>query len=98
MHVHTVLVKLKDPATLDHCQTIMESMRGRIEGMVDLEIQVNNLEGSYSGDLSLTTSWRDVEAYEGYTTDPIHMEVREQVLDLISDAMTIDYAVPTDAT
>lgn len=98
MHVHTVLVKLKDPATLDRCQTAMESMRGRIEGMVDLEVQVNNLEGSYSCDLSLTTRWKDVAGYEGYTTDPVHLEVREQVLDLISDAMTIDYAAPTDAT
>lgn len=98
MHVHTVLVKLKDPATLDRCRNVMESMRGRIDGMVDLEVQVNNLDGSYSCDLSLTTTWANVEAYDGYTTDPVHMDVREQVLDLISDAMTIDYAISGDAT
>jgi len=92
MHVHTVLVRLEDPATLDRCRTLMESMRSRIDGMVDLDVRVNNLVGSYSCHLSLTTSWTDIDAYQRYTTDPVHLEVREQVLELMSDAMTLDYA------
>ncbi|MGI9608499.1 MAG: Dabb family protein [Acidimicrobiales bacterium] len=91
MHVHTVLVKLEDPATLDRCRMLMESMRGRIDGMVELDVQVNNLAGSFSCDLSLTTTWTDQAAYERYTTDPVHLEVRQQVLDLTTEAMTIDY-------
>ena len=92
MHVHCVMVKLHDPNTVDACRTLMESMRGKIADMVELEVQVNNLEGGYSCDLSLTTTWPDLDAYQRYTVDPVHLAVREQVLDLMSSAMTIDYA------
>jgi len=93
MHVHSALLRLRNPTTLDRCRALMESMRGEIDGMIDLEVQVNNLTGSYSCHLSITTTWTDVQAYDGYTTDPLHLKVREQVLELVSDAMTIDYEV-----
>lgn len=97
MHVHTVMVKLHDPATVDQCRALMESMNGRIDYMIDLRVEVNNLVGNYSCDLSLTTVWPDLAAYERYTADPVHLEVREQVLDLMADGMTIDYSTePAD--
>jgi len=92
MHVHIVLMKLKDPTTLDHCCALVESMRGRIPDMIDLDVQVNNHDGSYSCDFSLTTTWPDLDAYERYAVDPVHLEVRVQILDLIADAMTLDYS------
>jgi len=93
MHIHTVFVKLKDPATLAECRAAMESMRGRIDNLLGLEIQENNIEGNYSCDLSLTTHWADVAAYHAYETDPVHLEVRAVVTNLMSDAMTIDYSL-----
>lgn len=93
MHVHTVFVKLHDPATVDRCQAVMESMRGRVDGMVDLVVHRNELPGNYSCDLALTTTWADVDAYHAYETDPVHLEVRSVVLDLMADASTIDYTV-----
>lgn len=81
---------------LDQCRELMESMRGRIDSMVDLTVDVNNLDGSYSCDLCLTTTWSDLDAYERYTTDPVHLEVRSQVLDLMDQAMTIDFARSTE--
>ena len=97
MHVHCVMVKLHDPATTGECGALMETMRGRIDGMVDLRVDVNNLVGSYSCDLSLTTSWVDLAAYEAYTTDLVHLEVRAQVFELMADAMTIDYTMPEES-
>ena len=93
MHVHTVLVKLRDPATLDRCREAMESMRGRIDSMIELRVDVNELVGNYSCDLALTTIWPDVDAYHAYETDPVHLEVRAVVLDLMAEATTIDYTV-----
>jgi len=95
MHVHTVLVTLADPETLQQCREVMESMRGRVDGMVDLRVDANELDGSYSADVALTTTWTDVDAYRAYESDPVHLEVRAVVLDLMSAATTIDYTVPT---
>ena len=91
MHVHTVMVKLHDPTTLARCRQVMESMRGRVDGMVDLQVTVNELPGNYSCDLALTTTWTDLAAYRAYETDPVHLEVRAVVLELMRDAATIDY-------
>ncbi|MGI9646522.1 MAG: Dabb family protein [Ilumatobacteraceae bacterium] len=93
MHVHTVLVNLRDPATLDRCRTAMESMRGRIDGMVDLEVVVNELDDDRACDVALTTTWRDLGAYQRYRTDPVHLEVREVVLGLMESAVTLDHTV-----
>ena len=41
----------------------------------------------------LTTTWPDVAAYHAYETDPIHLEVRNQVIDLMETAATVDYTV-----
>ena len=105
MHVHCVLVKLHDHTTIDACRDLMKSMHGRIDDMIDLRVDVNNLDGGYSCDLSLTTTWPDLAAYQRYTTDPVHLEVRAvhlevraHVLELMADAMTVDYFLdPLDA-
>lgn len=95
MHVHTVLVKLHDPATADECRELMESMRDRIASMIDLRVTTNELGGNYACDLSLTTTWPDVEAYHAYAVDPVHLEVQAAVLALMSDGATIDYTADT---
>ncbi|MGI9622540.1 MAG: Dabb family protein [Acidimicrobiales bacterium] len=93
MHIHTVLVKLRDPSQVGQCRELMESMRGRIDSMIELRVDINELPGTYACDLALTTSWPHVEAYHAYETDPIHLEVRAQVIDLMESASTIDYTV-----
>ena len=50
MHVHCVLVKLHDHTTIDVCRDLMKSMHGRIDDMIDLRVDVNNLDGEYSCD------------------------------------------------
>jgi hypothetical protein len=91
MHVHTTFVKLKDPATVAQCRGAMESMRGRIDYMLGLRVDENMLVGNYSCDLAITTVWPDTAAYQTYESDPVHLEVRSVVAELMSDAMTIDY-------
>lgn len=93
-HVHTVHVTLRDPSTLDRCRRAMESMRGRIDGMFGLRVVPNELGGDHAAHLALTTVWRDVEAYRAYEHDPVHLEVRAVVLDLMESASTIDHTVP----
>ena len=91
MHVHTVLVKLADPADRDRCRAEMLRMDGAIDGMIDLTVHVNECEGDYAADIALRTRWVDAAAYHAYETHPLHLEVRAAVLAMTSGAMTIDY-------
>ena len=91
MHVHTVLVKLADPADRERCRSEMLRMEGAIDGMVDLVVVANECGGDHAADIALRTRWVDTAAYRAYERHPLHVEVRAAVLALTSDALTIDY-------
>ena len=91
VHVHTVLVKLADPADLERCRAEMLRMDGAIDGMIDLTVLTNELDGDYAADLALCTRWVDARAYRAYETHPLHLEVRAAVLAMMSGALTIDH-------
>lgn len=93
MHVHTVLVKLADPADRDRCRAEMLRMDGAIDGMIDLTVHLNECKGDYAADIALCTRWVDGAAYRAYETHPLHLKVRAAVLSLMSGALTIDYTV-----
>ena len=96
MRVRTVLVKLTDPADRERCRAEMMRMDGRIDGMVDMAVRVNEDDGGYAADVSLTTRWADEEAYRGYEEHPLHLEVRAAVLSMAADVTTFDYTAPDD--
>ncbi len=93
MHVHAVQVVLHDRTTADRCAALMASMADKFDGLVHFEVRQNEVVGAYSADLSLTTTWVDLAAYEVYASHPDHLEVRQQVLDLMSNATTLDYTI-----
>jgi Stress responsive A/B Barrel Domain len=93
LHVHVVMVTLKDPAEADRCAEAMASMAGRIPGLVALDVRRNELAGPHACHLALTTTWDDVDAYVAYTTDPVHLEVAAVVRSLMDSATTVDYTL-----
>ena len=64
----------------------METMRGRVAGMVDLDVRLNELTDNFSAHISLTTTWQDIDGYHAYKTDAIHLEVRKVMLEAMSTA------------
>lgn len=97
MHVHTVLVKLADPADRDRCRAEMSRLDGAIPGMIDLALVMNEFDGNNAADIALTTRWADAEAYRAYDEHPLHLEVRSAILPLISNIATIDYTAAEPA-
>ncbi len=91
MHVHVVLITLHDAADAPRVKTLMESMTGRIAGMVSLDARLNELPEPHACDIALTTRWVDAAAYEAYKTDPVHVEVATQIRTLMASASTLDY-------
>jgi hypothetical protein len=98
LHVHVVMVTLKDPAEADRCAEAMASMAGRIPGLVALDVRRNELAEPNACDLALTTTWQDVDAYVAYKTDPVHLEVAAVVRTLMASATTLDHTLEAGAS
>lgn len=94
-HVHTVLVRLHDPQRAPEIASLMATMRGRVPGMTDLDVVVNELSDEPHGcHVALTTRFVDRVAYDGYRTHPAHTEVATVVRAAMATALTIDTTEP----
>lgn len=54
-----------------------ESLRGQIDGLLELEAGINRNESKTSYDLVLTMDFRDWESLAAYKVDPLHLKVSE---------------------
>jgi hypothetical protein len=97
---HIILWRLKDFAEGSTKQenalkvkAMLEDMRGKIPGMLKLEVGLN-FEGSDSAsDISLYTEFESREALDAYQIHPVHMIVKDILPKLRSERRVVDYEV-----
>jgi len=65
-------------------------MRGRIPGLLSLEVGVNFATGS-PVDVGLYTEFADRSALEAYAEHPVHLPVKQSVGALVADRWVLDY-------
>ena len=90
---HIVMFKIKDEFK-DEIPQLVKSfygMKGRIEGMLDLEAGVDVLHSERSYDLAMIALFRDRAAFDAYQTDPVHMPVRKRMHEVRSTSVACDY-------
>jgi hypothetical protein len=71
-----------------------ESLRGRIPGLLHLEIGVDSSRVDYACDVVLYTEFESQAALDAYGTHPEHLRVKREVGDLRIARHQVDYAVP----
>jgi hypothetical protein len=71
-----------------------ESLRGRIPGLLHLEIGVDDSHVDYACDVVLVSDFASREALAGYSTHPEHLRVRNSLGDLRSARHQVDYELP----
>ena len=71
-----------------------ESLRGRIPGLLHLEIGVDSSRIDYACDVVLYTQFDSQAALDAYGTHPEHLRVKREVGDLRIARHQVDYAVP----
>lgn len=78
---HIILWKLKDEFSTEEKQKIkenaksnLESLKGKIEGLIDITVNINGLETS-NADMMLDSSFESFEALKAYSVNPNHVEV-----------------------
>ena len=83
--------KAQGVARLKHS---FESLRGRIPGLLHLELGVDSSRIDYACDVVLYTEFVNQAALDAYATHPEHLRVKQEVGDLRVARHQVDYAVP----
>ncbi len=75
-------------------QRSFESLRGRIPGLLHLEIGVDSSHIDYACDVVLYSEFESQAALDAYGTHPEHVRVKNEVADLRIARHQVDYAAP----
>jgi len=92
---HIVMFKIKDEFK-DEIPRLVENfkgMKGRIEGMLDLEAGQDILHSERSCDLALITVFEDRAAFDAYQTHPVHMPVKKRMHEVRSASVACDFEI-----
>ena len=92
---HIVMFWLKDKSPENRQLTAdkLRSMKGKIEGMRDLEVGVDFLRSERSCDICLTTLFETREALDAYRTHPVHLPVQAHMHAVREKSCAADYEV-----
>jgi len=90
---HIVLFKIKDEYKHELPKLVENfySMKGRIEGMVDLDAGADFLGSERSYDLALTTVFDTREHFDAYPDHPVHAPVKKHMHEVRSASVACDY-------
>jgi Stress responsive A/B Barrel Domain len=70
-----------------------EGLRGRIPGMIHLEVGVDSSAVDYACDVVLVTDFESQHALDAYASHPEHLRVRQQLSDIRTARFQVDYPV-----
>ena len=72
------------------------SLRGRVPGLLHLEIGVDSSGVDYACDVVLYSEFATQADLDAYATHPEHLRVKEEVADLRIGRHQVDYRAPTE--
>ncbi len=87
----TAAQKARNVDTLRHS---FESLQGRIPGLLQLHIGVDQSRVDYACDVVLVSEFASAEALAAYATHPEHLRVKAELGDMRVARHQVDYEVP----
>ena len=93
---HIVMFKIKDEFKDEIPQLVQNfyGMKGKIEGMVNLEAGADFLHSERSFDLALITEFDSREAFDAYQNHPVHLPVKKRMGEVRVSSVACDYVIP----
>ncbi len=90
---HIVLFKIKDEFKDEIPQLVRNfyGMKGKIEGMLDLEAGQDVLHSDRSYDLALITVFDGMASFQAYQTHPVHLPVKQRMHEVRSASVACDF-------
>ena len=99
---HIVMWNVRGETAADKARNIarvqrsFEGLRGRIPGLLHLEIGVDSSRIDYACDMVLYSEFESQAALDAYGTHPEHVRVKAELADLRIARYQVDYAVRRD--
>ena len=92
---HIVLFRIKDEYRDEIPQLVknFEGMRGRIEGMMELQAGADMLHSERSYDLALITVFDNRASFDAYQTHPVHLPVKKRMHEVRSASVACDFEI-----
>ena len=100
---HVVMWSVRGEDAAAHARNVallkaeFESLRGRVPGLLALEVGVDDSRVDYACDVVLIADFASRRALADYATHPEHLRVRARLGDLRSARHQVDYEVDGDA-
>ena len=88
---HIVLFKLKDKNDRQKALDALNSMKGRIEGLLNLETGADFLSSERSYDIALICTLQDRAALDFYQAHPLHQPVKKIMHAIRESSVSVDY-------
>lgn len=92
---HIVLFRIK-PEFKAEIPTLVQNfytMKGRVEGLVDLEAGADILGSERSYDIALVCTFTDRAAFDAYQTHPLHQPIRKRMHEVRESSVACDFNV-----
>lgn len=81
-------------ANVERLKAAFLGLRGRIPGLLHLEVGVDTSRVDYACDVVLVSDFASQAALDAYATHPEHLRVRQELGDLRSARHQVDYEIP----
>ncbi len=92
---HIVMFKIKDEYKEEIPQLVQTfyGMKGKIEGMLDLEAGQDVFRSERSYDLALITVFDSMESFRAYQNHPVHLPVKKRMHEVRSASVACDFEI-----
>jgi hypothetical protein len=88
---HIVLIKLKQKQDTQRAIESLTNMKGKIEGMLEIEAGANILNLDRNFDVALTCVFKDKSALDVYQEHPVHVAVKDLFSEIVDKLVVVDY-------
>ena len=78
-------------ANTQEIKRLLEGMRGKIPGMLKVEVGLNYLDDPMASDCVLYSEFADRAALVSYQTHPVHEAVKLVIRELTTERRVVDY-------
>ena len=95
MIVNNLLLKLKnrDADNIRKTQEVLLSMKGKIDVLLDIQVEVNIRPGQSNYDIILITKFESLEDLDAYLSHPAHLEVAKFIGSVLDTQASVCYKV-----
>lgn len=90
---HVVLLRFTDPADAPETAGRLEALRGKVPGLLTLDVGVDVVRTEASWDLALVTTHTSLEALDDYAQHPAHQDFLAWVRPRLRDRAVVDAPV-----